>query len=95
MATAIAPRKPMDRGEVESRTRLRIRERIAAVRWFFYCHPWLLWVAGGAVATLTVEHYDVTFPAIGGFFTGLFHLLASAVELAVALFTPDAADVAK
>jgi len=95
MATAIAPRKPMDRGEVESRTPLRVRERAAAIRWWFYAHPITTGILIGAVLVLLLEHNDVTFPAIAGFFSGLFHLVASAFTLVVELFTPDAADVAK
>lgn len=81
MATALAPRKPIDRGEVESWSKFRIREKWAAIVWFFYTQRVLDGLLLGITATLVIEHNDVTFPAIAAFFQGAVDLIVAGWNL--------------
>jgi len=69
------PRKPVNRGDVASWSWLRVRERVAAVRVYIYEHPTrytIAWSSPLAVGTvLTLEHWQVTFPAIQAAVSGL------------------------
>lgn len=59
---ALAPRKPQKRDDVVSRTPLRVRERVAFVRYWRHVHKRTQGVLLAVPAALVLEHYRVTFP---------------------------------
>ena len=63
-ASKLDPAPPAKRDEVQSRTPLRVRERIAWLRYWWHVYPARRGAILMAIAFPIVEHYEHTFPAI-------------------------------
>lgn len=61
-SATLAPRKPQKRDDVVSRTPLRLRERVAFVRYWLFVHKRTQGALLCAPSLLILEHYRVTFP---------------------------------
>jgi len=62
----MAPRKPQNRGDVVSRTPLRLRERTAALRVWMHRHPRTMGGVYFVPVAIVLEHWQTTFPALTG-----------------------------
>lgn len=72
------PAPPARREDVVSRSPLRVRERIAWLRYWWHVYPARRGAILMAIAFPTVEHYETTFPAI-----------RTAAKVAVSMWIPS------